>query len=133
MLFRDGNCVTKPFLELTMCLGCDTYMYYFASDILRRVVNALVYHIDDCTGLPNRRLLAINICSSLVLGKPGAEYNYNTGNTYSRMANNKTVQEGVGRTGDDNGSGLSMTSIEQEFHSALLRRLDDPSNVSLCV
>ncbi len=94
-------------------------------------MNALVYHIDDCTRPPSRRLLAIDICSGLVVKKPGAECNHDSSNTYNRNSKKTVQQEGMGGTEGDSSSSLSITLIEEAFHSALIRRLDDPSNVSL--
>ncbi len=94
-------------------------------------MNALICHIDDCTRPPSRRLLAIDICSGLVVKKAGAACNHDGGNTYNRNSKKIVQQEGVGGMEGDSSSSLSIALIEEAFNSALIRRLDDPSNVSL--
>ncbi len=75
-------------------------------------MDALIYHIDDCTRPSNRRLLAIDVCTALVFKK-------------------SEQQDEWGGTTEDHC--LSTTTLVEAFRAALVRRLSDPCNVSLHV
>ncbi len=93
-------------------------------------MDALIYHIDDCTRPSSRRLLAIDVCTALVLKKSRAECDRGGSHTCNRSYKKSEQQDEWGGTEEDRC--LSATLVEA-FRAALIRRLDDPCNVSLAI